>query len=117
MERYHFRQNLTFYPLFEFKFEIKAPKFTPKPNLSLIRLKLGKLEFLGITKHENDDDVFHEFEVNMTHMILLPSFNLIWLAWILELWWWAISPLRSLRVGEKPGPDRVKSTEYLVQSY
>ena len=39
-------------------FEIRALKCTPKPNLRLIQLKLGKLEFLGVTihvhKHDND---------------------------------------------------------------
>ena len=40
---------------------------------------------------QNHDDIisfFRKFEINITHMILLP--------------------LRSLRVGKKPGPNRVK---------
>ena len=32
-------------------------KFTPKSNLSLIRWKLGKLEFQSGMLHKNDDDV------------------------------------------------------------
>ena len=38
------------------KIEIKAPKPTPKLNLRLFQLKLGKLEFKGVTKHKNYDD-------------------------------------------------------------
>ena len=37
-----------FYPLFELKFDTRVPKSTSKPNLSLVRLKLGKLEFLQL---------------------------------------------------------------------
>ena len=50
----------------------------------------------------NKDDTISflpEFEVNMTHMILLPSFNFSWLE-IQELLQWAIPP--PLRVGKKP---------------
>ena len=39
-------------------FEISALKSTPKLSLRLIQLKLGKLEFLGVTtytcKHDSD---------------------------------------------------------------
>ena len=38
-------------PHIKLNFEIRALKFTPKPNLRLIQLKFGKLEFLG---HDND---------------------------------------------------------------
>ena len=51
-----FFNKFTLYSLSEYKFEIKAPKSTLKPTLSLIQLKLGRQEFLGVTSHENDND-------------------------------------------------------------
>ena len=52
-------------------------KTHPKPNLRLVQLKLGKLEFLGVTSHKHDNGIiekmlmmsssfFQECEVNMT---------------------------------------------------
>ena len=38
-------------------FEIRVLKSTPKLNLRLIQLKLGKLEFLGVTTHKHDSDI------------------------------------------------------------
>ena len=37
--------------------EIRALQSNPKPNLRLIQLKLGKLEFLGVTTHKHDNGV------------------------------------------------------------
>ena len=44
-------------PQIKLNFEIRALKSTPKPNLRLIQLKLGKIEFLGVTIHKHDNDV------------------------------------------------------------
>ena len=44
-------------PHIKLNFEIRALKSTPKPNLRLIQLKLGKLEFLGVTTYKHDNDV------------------------------------------------------------
>ena len=41
----------------QLNFEIRGLKSTPKPNLRLIQLKLGKLEFLGVTIYKHDNDV------------------------------------------------------------
>ena len=40
-----------------YKVELKSTKIHPKPNLRLIQLKSGKLEFLGVTTHKHDNDV------------------------------------------------------------
>ena len=44
-------------PHIKLNFEIRALKSTPKSNLRLIRIKLGKLEFLGVTIHKHDNNV------------------------------------------------------------
>ena len=49
---------------------------------------------------QNDDDIisfFHEFQVNMIHMILLPSFIFI-----------LNTGVMAMGVGKKPSPNRVK---------
>ena len=74
-----FLQNSTFYQPFELKLEIRVPKATPNSNLNLIQLRLGKLEFLGVIKYKNDDDVIagepkRGGHVAITHQVLASKF-------------------------------------------
>ena len=62
-----FRRNLTFYPLFESKFEIRASQNLPQTKFELDSMKTGEVRILRR----------HECELDMIHMLSLPSFNFI----------------------------------------
>ena len=59
-----FLHILCWYGVFELRFEIRSPKLSLTPNLSLIHRKTKKQQrfstFLGVATHQNDDyDIIH----------------------------------------------------------